>query len=312
MTGDKISISLPTDERGLIGRECPSCGLYFKLKLGTGLPVSICRCPYCSHIAESEDFFTQEQIDYIQSVALREIQRQYLDPMMRKMDRDLRRSSRDSMISISLKYRPSSITIKSFREQDLETDVTCAGCSLEFAVFTVFATCPDCGDPNALDVFLSSITVAVKRLHLADTIDYDVLRHDLIADAVGSGVSSFDTLGKELRRRYPSVIPKQPKNPFQNLEVVASMLGWDLEAGPFGGLNGSQRSHVRLMFQVRHLFEHNGGVVDEDFCRKVPNTEYLLGQRYLVRPSDVEELLGLLPELGRSAVSQVQKLAQSE
>jgi hypothetical protein len=306
--GDEIRVTIPTGDRGMVGRECPACDQYFKLKPGTGLATTTCVCPYCAHSAESDQFFTSDQIDYAQSVALREIQEHVIGPMMRKIDRDLHRSSRNSMIKLSLRYRSSDIPIDQYSEQDLETDVTCATCSLEYAVFTVFATCPDCGDPNALDVFIASIDVATKRLHLADAVDDVALRDDLIADAVGSGVSAFDTLGKELRRRYASIIPMKPKNPFQNLDVVAKVLGWDLNAGPFGDLDRCERDHLKLMFQVRHIFEHNGGVVDDAFCRAVPEMNHLIGRRYPLNRSDANALLRLLPGLGRKTVSRVQAL----
>ena len=46
--GNQMSISIPTDENGYLGRECPekSCEGYFKIKPGTGLPSATdCICP---------------------------------------------------------------------------------------------------------------------------------------------------------------------------------------------------------------------------------------------------------------------------
>ena len=88
-------------------------------------------------------------------------------------------------------------------------------------------------------------------------------------------------------------------------------LGWDLDAGPFGDLDTNERDHLQLMFQVRHAFEHNGGVVDDEFCRKVPGMNHLVGRRYPLKRSDATALLDLLPRLGRQVVSQVQALANS-
>jgi hypothetical protein len=46
-----IHIQIPSDEDGLVGRECPQsdCLVYFKIKLGTGLKGEglPCHCPYC-------------------------------------------------------------------------------------------------------------------------------------------------------------------------------------------------------------------------------------------------------------------------
>ena len=32
-----FTVSIPADERGYTGRECPSCESYFKVRFGTGL-----------------------------------------------------------------------------------------------------------------------------------------------------------------------------------------------------------------------------------------------------------------------------------
>ena len=55
----------------------------------------------------------------------------------------------------------------------LETQVKCDNCGLEFAIYGVFASCPDCGQLNALRVFEKSIEVALKRITLIDTIEED-------------------------------------------------------------------------------------------------------------------------------------------
>jgi hypothetical protein len=140
-----ISVSLPTDSRGLIGRECPSCGQYFKLKPGTGLPVDDCRCPYCDHSDEAGSFATREQLEYAKSVALNEVNRSVIAPMMQRWGRELERSTRNSFIKLSVRYRYQPIPIFGYQERQLETDVRCSSCSLKFAIYGVFATCPDCG-----------------------------------------------------------------------------------------------------------------------------------------------------------------------
>ena len=62
---------------GFIGRECPQsdCEGYFKIELGTGLEGEEfpCHCPYCNYTAGHDQFHTKEQIEYIQSVAMRQI-----------------------------------------------------------------------------------------------------------------------------------------------------------------------------------------------------------------------------------------------
>lgn len=57
MSDRLIRVTLPTDESGMVGRQCPSstCGRYFKLKLGTGLPTSASHCPYCGWAGDASE-----------------------------------------------------------------------------------------------------------------------------------------------------------------------------------------------------------------------------------------------------------------
>ena len=75
--GNQISVQIPTDENGLVGRECPvaECLGYFKVKSGTGLPGADlpCYCPYCGHAGGHDTFYTPAQIEYAKSVALRQV-----------------------------------------------------------------------------------------------------------------------------------------------------------------------------------------------------------------------------------------------
>src|SRR5688572_14551152 len=74
--GDRVAVSIPTDEHGYWGRECPvpACEGYFKVKPGTGLVGEDlpCYCPYCGHSASSNEFWTRAQIEYAESVALQQ------------------------------------------------------------------------------------------------------------------------------------------------------------------------------------------------------------------------------------------------
>ena len=67
----ELVVKLEPDAEGYTGRECPRCKKYFKFRGGTGLPGSpTCHCPYCNHVDSPNEFFTEDQIEYAQSVAV--------------------------------------------------------------------------------------------------------------------------------------------------------------------------------------------------------------------------------------------------
>ena len=305
MMGERtIQVSLPTDEKGMVGRQCPSmeCGQYFKLKPGTGLPIEDCGCPYCGTRADSSEFLTPDQVEYAKSV----VAKQVLEPTLRDFKRNieaLNRPSRNSLIDIRFSVSLPTFRVHSYRESDIETPVTCTNCGLEFAVFGVFAFCPDCGQLNAFEVFDACLEVCRRRLRLLDlpetAADPELVKAVLV-DAIGSAVAAFDALGKKLRQARPDMFPDRPKNLFQNLAALDRSLDKATGAGLAARLGADGFDNLVRLFQVRHVYEHNLGVVDEEFVAKVPAYRHLKGWLYPLSREDVERLVELLGQLSSS------------
>lgn len=297
----RISVPLPTDENGMIGRECPNleCGEYFKLKPGTGLQTSECICPYCRYKGQYGEFHTEQQIEYAKSVALKE----FIEPELHRLHnslRNLERSTRGSLVQIKVKTTGLSFPLKLYQERQLETHVTCASCGLEFAVYGVFAGCPDCGQLNAAIVFSRSIEVALKRLALLESIeDTDQgLREGILSDALSGGVSSFDAFGKALRNANKRLLPERPRNLFQNLAALSNALTEGIGKSLSDVIGEDAEEFLKMMFQVRHIYEHNMGVVDNDFTQRIPEYRYLKGRKYPLEQEEVAALLNTLLESG--------------
>jgi hypothetical protein len=304
MGDNLIKVTIPTDENGMVGRQCPSfdCGQYFKLKPGTGLPIGDCGCPYCGTRAEAAEFSTPDQIEYAKSVAVEEV----VGPMLEDFKRDieaLNRPSRNSLISLKFSVDLPTFHLHQYREADVETPVTCSNCSLEFAVFGVFASCPDCGLLNAFDVFQPSLEVCRRRLRLADlpeTAGDAELVKAILVDSLGSAVAAFDALGKKLRQQRPDILPQKPRNLFQNVRALDKALTTGTGQGTAARLGVAGFDDLARLFQVRHVYEHNLGVVDEDFLTKVPGYAHLRGRLYPLSKDDVERVVDLLDQLASS------------
>jgi len=72
-------VALPLDSDGFLRRECPNCLRQFKWHNGPAsaeaeeqLPVDAYFCPFCGQPAVTDQWFTTEQVEYIQGVAMRE------------------------------------------------------------------------------------------------------------------------------------------------------------------------------------------------------------------------------------------------
>lgn len=104
----QVTITLPRDEKGMMGRECPKCELVFNIKTGTGLKGEDlpCHCAYCGHAAARVQFFTKAQIQSAKSLAMR----QFTDQLHRQLTRlEFNRAGRGPFgigISMRLTTRP--------------------------------------------------------------------------------------------------------------------------------------------------------------------------------------------------------------
>lgn len=299
MMNKKIKVELPTDEHGLTGRECPTCRGYFKVKSGTGLPTSECICPYCGHKGSHDEFFTHEQVEYVKSVAVRKV----LGPELSKLEKafkDLERSTRGGLIQIKVRTSGFNFPLRYYHEKELETHVTCDNCGLEFAIYGVFANCPDCARLNALVIFNKSIEAAKKMLNLIDSIEKgeDSLIESTLIAALTSGIASFDAFGKALRLKYPENLPSKPKNLFQNVAVVSEAINKSTGLSIPDLIGKDQYEYILRYFQVRHIYEHNMGVVDDDFLKFIPALSHLKGRKFPLEQVEIAKFLDLLKDLG--------------
>ena len=307
--GNRLEISLPLDEEGLLGRECPvkECLGYFKIKLGTGLkgPNLPCHCPYCGHTDPHDRFYTPEQLEYAESVALRQITQAMVQDL--KALEFTTKPKGAFGIGISMKVEPGPpIPIRYYREKALQTNVICDSCTLEYAVYGVFGFCPDCRQHNSLTILLRNLALTRKQLDLAGTLTDPAFRAHIVEDALENCVSAFDAFAREacrVRAAKSSAPAKAEALSFQNLPRVSDKLrnlfGVDYAAtvGP------ADWGLAHLGFMRRHLVAHRSGVVDQQYLDETHDSQVVLGRRIVIAPSDVQALAATVERLAAALLS---------
>jgi Zn ribbon nucleic-acid-binding protein len=93
-----MSISLPLDD-GFLRRECPSCGRQFKWHHGPtddrpedAVDTDVYFCPYCGYSAPIDQWWTSDQVEYIEQIGLGEATRAVGD-MFEDLERQTRSNS---------------------------------------------------------------------------------------------------------------------------------------------------------------------------------------------------------------------------
>src|SRR3990172_4026373 len=273
MTRHTINIEIPKDENGFIGRECLECKKYFKLRPGTGLPTQHCHCPYCHYEGDSNTFWTQDQLEYARSLGKKIVYNKFIEPLLNDLTKSFQKlesSTRGGFLQIKVTHKRDKpfFPIKYYNELELETLLTCDNCKLEFAIYGVFSRCPDCNELNAFSIFKKSLEVSQKQFWLFQQFPNDeAVTQTNLKFIIGNVISAFDGLGKELRKQFSSKFPERPRNLFQNIDELVKVFfdsySVDLKTVV------KDFEFIQLMFQVRHIFELNMGVVDNDFIKKI-------------------------------------------
>lgn len=305
--GDRIEVPIPKDENGDLGRECPSadCLGYFKIRPGTGLTGKDlpCHCPYCGYTGPMRQFFTPAQIEYGKSVALRQIS----DAFVQDLKQLEFKSRPGGLISLSLTVKPGQPTpIRYYREEQLETEVVCDHCTLHYAIYGLFAFCPDCRTHNSAQILAKNLDLVVKLLSLSEAQDDQALRRQMLEDALENCVSAFDGFGREtcrVRAAKSTDAKKAQSISFQNIEIagdrVKDLFGVDLRAA----VAPTDWTAVHRAFMKRHVVSHRSGVADERYIAETGDPDAVAGRRVAVSVNEVHELVGRLQSAGQTIVT---------
>lgn len=295
-----MSIPLPPDADGYTGRECPHCKSYFKIVFGTGLKgITHAFCPYCGHKDDASAFNTEEQIEYVKSIAFKYI----ADELFRSFKTLEGRYPRQrSFINLEIKVeRGSPVRIAHYTEKDLETRLICDTCTLSYAVYGVFAFCPDCGQHNSLQMLNSNLAIVDKMLTMTETVEADV-REALLESCLGKIVSVVDGYGRELCAVYSkkaSDPAKAARVSFQNIVAAQSHINTHFGFDMASALSGDEWQGIIRLFQKRHLLAHKAGEVDDEYITKANDPAAVKGRKVSLRQ---EEVAGLLDQIRRMAM----------
>jgi hypothetical protein len=210
-------------------------------------------------------------------------------------------------IGISMKVKPGRLVpMRYYREKQLETEVVCAACTLRYAVYGVFAFCPDCGKHNSLQILEKNLELVDKILAWATETEKEVAEK-LIENALEDCVSAFDGFGRELCRIHAARSSKPDraqKISFQNLEGaktnVGDIFGIDLSAN----IAPDEWSAVVRGFQKRHLVAHKMGVVDQEYIDRTGDRAFVAGRRVIITDVDVQTAMRAVRKIASGLAEQ--------
>lgn len=260
-----VPVFLASDSEGKFGHRCPSCQGYWRSAGPTASWPGT--CAYCGVRRGAHAFLTSGQKRFISAcVAL-------IHEALAKPE--------DGESVIDMDQVADAINQKGkvpkfyYAEQRQQKRFNCTDCGAFNDILGRFAYCSCCGTHNGITE-LDSELLSVQ----------ETLRSGKYENAVKEAVAAFDGFARQLARQLAdrSQLSEKKKKAwkkrlFHQLKPCADELKSDFQISLFNGVNEDDLAFAVRMFQRRHLYEHNGGEVDERYIRESGDTSVKVKQR---------------------------------
>jgi len=155
-----------------------------------------------------------------------------------------------------------------------------------------------CGTRNDLADFEGQTVPTIR-----DRLNGGHVPEDCVRDAVASFDSFMAQVAKQLVDRVPLTERRKnrlTKQRFYDLEEVRTTFKNWFDIDVYAGMKADEWRFVARMFHRRHVYEHNGGEVDQKYLDDSGDTTVRLKQRIHETQQDAHSLVGLLVKMARN------------
>ncbi|MGN6131683.1 MAG: hypothetical protein ACTHOK_15180 [Nocardioidaceae bacterium] len=303
--GAQMRVSIPLDSSGHLGRECPECKQQFRIQnedYSALADETRLWCVYCGHQDETDQFYTQEQVDRLHRVA-QDYGSQLIGKMLDDSFRSMARSSRrNEFVRVSYRSKPFyPEPLPAIDQENLVRQRTCDGCRVRYGVFGEHRFCPVCGPLAAKTVALDALNADEVRIRVLGEVDRDTLASlrqggvldrtyaDTIENVVGIVEAFAERTFRYCVPGADAVLHGRGKI-FQRLNDLA-----DLYRDHVGADVRVDLAEVWPMLEAtwaaRHIHTHADGVVDQKYLRQVPSSKLRVGQRLRSTSGDAQDAI---------------------
>ena len=260
-----LSIFIASDTEGMFGHQCQDCGGYWRSKASPARWHMT--CPYCGLRAESHAFLTDGQIRYAKACC---------ELIEQAMSSDKDGESVVDMDKVADSAGKDCEKPKFYyAEQSQQNKFTCKACGGFNDILGRYGYCSSCGTYNGLyelEVEMNSIREKIAKGQQLEGCVKDV-------------VAAFDSFARQIAKQLTKRIPMTPARQkewngklFHNIKPCADALKLVFDIDTFKNFKQSDIDFTILMFHRRHIYEHNGGEVDEKYIRDSGDSSVRLKQ----------------------------------
>ena len=191
-------------------------------------------------------------------------------------------------------------------EESQQRRFHCSACNEFNDILGRFGYCSLCGTRNDQSEFENETIPDIRQRLRNGTRPEDCVR---------DGVAAFESLIGRITRELARMVPMTPtrkqrllKQRFHNLTNARETLAkwFDINLG--SGISPNDWDRTVLMFHRRHVYEHNGGEVDQKYLDDSGDSTVRLKQHIHETQQDAHHLLGTLLKMARSLLDAFHKI----
>ena len=316
----EVTISMPLDDKGYFDRRCPhqECEVLFKVMFDDWEDLvsdDAEYCPKCGAKDDPDEFYTPEQWEYIEQSAEAHVGDQLGQALTRAagQTRPQRISSGFFDITMDVSYHPSPmvLSLPPVARSVLRQDLQCEKCGCRWSVIGTGYFCPACKHNSVLYDFDSTMATAIDVVDGIEAIKKAVAKssgddaaadvaRQLVKDQVENLFSAFQRLSEALFCELPNATSfRFNLNLFQRLDDASDL--WHCATGQRYStyLSETELDEMKVMMQRRHKLAHTQGIVDQRYADQSGDHSYAVGQRLVIRETQVRSLAAIIKKLAK-------------
>jgi hypothetical protein len=279
-----VPVFIASDSEGKFGFQCPRYEQYRRTRGGISL------CPYCGVRADRHQFLSAAQRIYVQLYCER------LDEALSADEDGAHVIDMDAVADAA--GRDVEKPPFYYAEQSQQKQFDCIACGEFNDILGRFAYGSVCGTRNDLSELEGTIIPAIR-----DELNRGAVPSSCLTD-VGSAFDTFvGQYAAQLIRNRPMRSTRRErigKMRFHDLAATRRELlgGFDIDICE--GLTETEIATATRAFQRRHVYEHNGGEVDEKYLHDSGDTSVRLKQAIRETQAGVHEFANLALRMARN------------
>ena len=281
---DCVPVFIGSDSEGYFGHHCLRCDGYWR----SGPFPNV--CPYCGLRAEGHRFLSKAQRGYVA---------QYCEVLENAIV-----SGQDGKVVIDMDTVADAVGKEGDKppfyvsEESQQNKFTCAYCDEFNDILGRFGYCSRCGTRNDLMIFEGQTIPALR-----ERLNGGHPPEDCVRDAVASFDSFVSQYAKQLAEHVPMTerrVKRLKEVSFHKLdEVRQNFTDW-FDIDVCERMKDDEYRSVRIKFFRRHVYEHNGGEINQRYLDDSGDTSVRLKEHIHEKKEDAHVLLGSLMKMARN------------